>query len=157
MAPILNYTTTVTVARTRAEIEGMLTEAGASEVATTYDEKTRQPNGLRFSILTEFGIHEFRLPINPTAIDTFLKRGRKRYITAVQEKAIAAQAERVAWRITKDWLEVQLALIAVGMVTIDQVMMPYRTVDDAGWTVYDAYRESQLKLAAPKQVRNDRA
>ena len=54
-------------------------------------------------------------------------------------------AERVAWRIVKDWLEAQLAIIRTEMVTLDQVMLPYM-VGDEGHTVYELYRDRQLAL-----------
>ena len=50
------------------------------------------------------------------------------------------QGQRVAWRIVKDWLEAQLAIIDPEMVTLDQVMLPYMRSAD-GSTFYDAYLE----------------
>ena len=55
------------------------------------------------------------------------------------------QAQRVAWRIVKDWLEAQLAIIETEMVTLDQVMLPYMQGDN-GQTVYELYRDQQLAL-----------
>jgi len=57
------------------------------------------------------------------------------------------QAERVAWRIMKDWLEAQLAIIATEMVTLDQVFLPYMQGDD-GRTVYELYLDHQLAIGA---------
>ena len=53
------------------------------------------------------------------------------------------QAERVAWRILKDWLEAQLALVQTEMVSLDCVMLPYMQADD-GRTVYELYVEKAL-------------
>jgi hypothetical protein len=52
-------------------------------------------------------------------------------------------AERVAWRIVKDWLEAQLAIVATEMVTFDQVMLAYVRTSD-GTTLYDLYRGGGL-------------
>ena len=64
----------------------------------------------------------------------------KRFKTTVQ-------ADRVAWRILKDWVEAQLALIATQMVSLDQIMLPYMLMDE-GLTVYDLYRKQQLAIGS---------
>jgi hypothetical protein len=57
-----------------------------------------------------------------------------------------ASTERVAWRIAKDWLEAQLAILQSEMVSIDQVMLPYLHVD-GDKTLYQAYAERENALA----------
>lgn len=56
-------------------------------------------------------------------------------------------AANVAWRVVKDWLEANLALIAAQMATLDEVMLPYLHVDE-GRTLWQAYRERE-SLALP--------
>jgi hypothetical protein len=53
------------------------------------------------------------------------------------------QGQRVAWRIMKDWLEAQLAIVATEMVSFDQVMLPYMRTND-GRSVYEHYLDSGL-------------
>lgn len=43
------------------------------------------------------------------------------------------------WRVIKDWLEAQIALIDAGMVEAEQVMLPYLIVDETGQTLYQRY------------------
>ena len=63
--------------------------------------------------------------------------------------ADALRAERVAWRVIKDWLEAQLALIDAQMATLDQVMLPYLVIDATGKTLYGSYRDrEQVALEA---------
>lgn len=60
-----------------------------------------------------------------------------------------AQAARVAWRIAKDWLEAQSALIDAQLATLDEVMMPYMVASydgDRAITMYGAFRDKQLAL-----------
>src|SRR6266446_8814999 len=62
------------------------------------------------------------------------------------------QAARVAWRIVKDWLEAQLAMIEAGLVDLEQVFLPYAQ-NQSGQTVYDVMRSqrfSNLLLEEPK-------
>ena len=57
---LLNYTTTVNVARTLAEVERCLAEHGASRVVKDY--AGGEPVAVAFVVPTEFGDRAFRLP-----------------------------------------------------------------------------------------------
>jgi hypothetical protein len=139
--PLLNYTTEVDVLKTAGQIQAVLVQAGARRISTEYNQ-VGKPTGISFEVETGFGVRHFELPVNGPAVRTVLEEQRveRRYRTA-------EQAERVAWRITKDWVEAQLAIIQTDMVTLDQVMLPYMLVDD-GRTVYGVYRDQQLALPA---------
>jgi hypothetical protein len=139
--PLLNYTTTVAVGRTIGQIQGLLVEAGARQVMTEYDEVGRA-TGIAFAVQTAHGPRTFVLPVNSGRVEAVLKRDKvpARYSTP-------EHAERVAWRIVKDWVEAQLAIIRTEMVTLDQVMLPYMRGDD-GRTVYELYIDRQLALPA---------
>jgi len=60
-------------------------------------------------------------------------------------KCDRAQAERVAWRIVKDWVEAQLAILESEMVHLDEIFLPYM-VNNNGQTVFEIYRNNQLML-----------
>lgn len=138
--PLLDYTTTVPASRTIGQVQGLLVEAGARQIMTEYD-ATGTPSAIAFAVETGYGLRRFILPVKAERVHAVLKRDRKvapRYKTP-------EHAERVAWRIAKDWLEAQLAIIRTEMVTLDQVMLPYMVADD-GHTVYELYRDQQLAL-----------
>lgn len=64
------------------------------------------------------------------------------------------QASRVAWRIIKDWLAAQLALIKAEMVTLEQVFLPYAQNAD-GATLFDVLAEGKFRgLALPSSNPN---
>lgn len=140
--PLLNYTTGVPVSRTIGQVQGLLVEAGARQITTAYD-NVGSPTGLGFVVETMHGPRTFALPVQASRVLDVLKRDRvpPRYATP-------EHAERVAWRIVKDWLEAQLAIIKTEMVTLDQVMLPYMADDVTGRTVYELYRDQQLALPA---------
>lgn len=139
--PLLNYTTTVPVSRTLGQIQGLLVEAGARSIMATYDDVGRTI-GIAFAVETLHGMRTFTLPVNAQRVEAVLKREK------VPPKFQAPEhAERVAWRILKDWMEAQLAIIRTEMVTLDQVMLPYMHSDD-GRTVFELYRDQQLALGA---------
>lgn len=136
---LLNYTTTVSVSRTIAEVQNLLVAGGARQVMTQYDDDGLA-QALAFACSTRHGVRTFVLPVNTAAVEVALRRdGVPRRYQGPEHAA------RVAWRIVKDWVEAQLAIVRTDMVTLDQVMLPYmRVADDR--TVYDLYLDQQLAL-----------
>lgn len=153
---ILNYTTTVPAVRSATEIGHRLAKHGASQVTTRYATNPNgatQPVAVSFSIATEYGPRNFDLPANVDGVYRALRRDRSvppRYTNP-------EQAERVAWRILKDWVEAQLALIQAGLARLDEVLLPYM-VTHTGRTLAVEYRESaglrQAIEAAPGRTDN---
>lgn len=138
---LLNYTTTVPVSRTIGQIQGLLVEAGARSIMTNYDE-VGTPTGIAFAVQTGYGTRSFILPADTEHVESILRTEK-----VAPRYRSPEQAERVGWRILKDWIEAQLALISVRMATLDQVMLPYMQ-DDSGQTVYELYRDRGLALEA---------
>lgn len=66
-------------------------------------------------------------------------------LTRQKVKCDREQAERVAWRIVKDWVEAQMAILESEMVQMDEIFLPYM-VDNNGQTLFQAYRSNQLML-----------
>lgn len=139
--PLLNYTTTVPVNRTLGQVQGLLVEAGARAIMAEYDDVGRV-TGLSFAVEMPYGRQGFRLPVHPERVLAVLKR--EKVPTRYQDPA---HAERVAWRIIKDWTEAQLAIIKTEMVTLDQVMLPYMTAED-GRSMYEIIVHDRLALSA---------
>ncbi len=52
-------------------------------------------------------------------------------------------AARVAWRIIKDWVAAQLAIVESGMVEIAEVFLPYQLVADDK-TVFDVMQRNLI-------------
>lgn len=132
---LLNYTTVVPVTRTIGIIQKLLVEAGAESITGVY--AGGNPVGLSFTIQSALGRRGYTLPVQAAAVEKILADDpgmARRYKTP-------EHAHRVAWRIVKDWLEAQLALVAAEMVALDQVMLPYMHTDDDGTTVYALYQE----------------
>ena len=143
---VLNYTTKVAVHQTVAECQSILATAGASSVAVHYDDGG-QPAGLSFSLKTPHGARAFTLPVNLDGMQRVLaqanKEGRLRgdgHRNASLEGR--EHAARVAWRVCKDWLEANLALIAAEQATLTEVMLPYLHVD-GDRTLWQAYQDNE--------------
>lgn len=145
--PILNYTTVIAAAKTVGEIQALLIKAGARRILTDYDD-AGNPTGITFLIATLWGDRGFMLPANVDAIyNVLVRQYSQRQITA--RFATREQASRVGWRIVKDWVAAQLAIIEAEMVTLDQVMLPYMIVE-TDKSLYQLMAQNQLMLPAPK-------
>lgn len=140
--PLLNYTTSVPVSRTISEMTKLVARLGARQVMTSFDD-AGDPSGLSLSLSTDYGMRTFTLPIDVDVVHNRLVADPK--VTAA--KSSREQAARVAWRIGKDWLEVQVAIVEAEMVKFDQVMLPYMH-DDRGQTMWQLYRAQQLALGS---------
>ncbi len=127
--PLLNYTTAIGADKTVSEIQGILSKAGALAIMTEFDSGVLV--GISFRIATPYGPQAYALPCD---VDSVLKilRSQPRVPRGLQTKE---QAARVGWRIIKDWIEAQLALVETQMVTLDQVFLPYARTND-GRTLY---------------------
>lgn len=134
--PILNYTTKVNVYTTLGEIQSRLVKHGAKKIMQDYDDAGNIA-ALSFLINTPAGMRGIRLPANVDAVHKVL--------TKQKVKCDREQAERVAWRIVKDWVEAQMAILESEMVQIDEIFLPYM-VNEKGQTLFDAYRSNQLML-----------
>ena len=141
--PLLDYTTTVPAQRTIEQIQRLLVKHGAKAIMTEYD-GDREISGLAFKVNSPHGDLPIRLPINVEAVEAVLYRDwdqRKMERKYTKE----GHARRVAWRIMKDWLEVQMALIETEMVTMAEVFLSYVQVSE-GKTMYQALTDRHFQL-----------
>lgn len=134
--PLLNYTTKINVYTTLGEIQAQLVNHGARKIMQDYDDAGRL-TALTFAIDTPAGVRGIRLPANVDAVHKVLARQKV--------KCDREQAERVAWRIVKDWVEAQMAILESEMVQMDEIFLPYM-VNDKGQTLFEAYCDNQLRL-----------
>lgn len=101
-----------------------------------YDDAGRI-TALSFMIDTPLGPRGIRLPANVDAVHKVL--------TKQKVKCDREQAERVAWRIVKDWVEAQMAILESEMVQMEEIFLPYM-VSASGQTLFEAYQNNQLQI-----------
>lgn len=138
--PLLNYTTKVNVFNTLGEIQAQLVKHGAKKIMQDYDE-AGHITALAFMIDTPLGTRGVRLPANAEAVHAVLLQQKV--------KCDRDQAERVAWRIIKDWVEAQMAILESEMVQMDEIFLPYM-IDRSGKTLFQKYQNGQLLLEEAK-------
>lgn len=134
--PLLNYTTKVDIYTTLGQIQGQLVKHGAKKILQDYDDGGRITS-ISFMIDTPFGKRGIRLPANVDAVHKVLIRQKI--------KCDREQAERVAWRIVKDWVEAQMAILESEMVQMEEIFLPYM-IGASGQTFFEAYQNNQLQI-----------
>jgi hypothetical protein len=137
--PILNYTTSIDSEKTISEIQKCLVKHGAHKIVTDYK------NGLPYSVTFCLTINEsmvaFSLPANFTGVLKAMKSDHK----IPRHKCNEEQAQRVAWRIVKDWVEAQMAIVQAQLADVAEVFLPY-AITKNGSTLYKEIQSSGMKL-----------
>jgi hypothetical protein len=143
--PIKNYSTSVSEDKTVSEIQTCLSRKGALEVLVQYD--SGRPAAVFFRYKVGDNIVPFRLPCNFDGVFKAMckgyKDGRLRNRFERDPKS-REQARRVAWRILKDWVEAQMAIVEAEQAQLAEVFLPYAVYQD-GKTMFERFAESNLK------------
>ena len=137
---LLNYTTTVDAIKTAGEIEVILIKGGAKAIQKEID--NGKVISIKFIVDSPIGTIPIELPVQIAAVAEILRQQKK---NNPRIKTSLDHAERTAWRCLKDWVEAQMALIEIGMVSIDQVFLPY-VINKEGKTLYAYAKEHRLFL-----------
>src|SRR5947209_8099484 len=111
----MNHTTGVPTTKTLGEISAALVQSGARAITAEYD-RDGHPSGITFAMAHHGRTETYRVPVNVAGVHLTLTGQYHRGLIAPRY-ASAEQAERVAWRILKDWIRSQLAVIDTGLVS----------------------------------------
>ena len=139
MSPLANYTTSVPAIKSVGEIQGILVAHGAKSILINYADNG-VVESLSFIVKTPYGDMPIRLPTDAKAVLRLMEEQRvpRRYLTY-------EQAVKVAWRIVKDWVRAQMAILETEMVKMEQIFLPYMAVSDDK-TLYDAMVDKKFYL-----------
>ena len=138
--PILNYTTTIKAEKTLGEIQAKLARFGAQAVMMEYD-SDGVVNALSFRLSYNGQVIMFKMPARIERIYVVLQndKGVPRRLVSME------QAAKVAWRIVKDWIEAQLALVEAEQAEMVEVFLPYAQ-DAQGTTLFEKLEQSNFGL-----------
>jgi hypothetical protein len=142
---IKNYTTEIPVEKTIAEIQKLLAENGARGIAIEYNE-TGQVKDIFFKIIVQNKQLPFRLPAKPEKVYTSLHGNAAGSYQQRYGRQWQTEAERIAWRICKSWLEAQITLINLEQAKLEEVFLPYSVVSTNNKTLYQAMEEQHFLL-----------
>lgn len=146
---IKNFTSGVPVETTVARIEKLLSGSGANGILKDY--QNMRLVAISFHVLLPTGRHvAVRLPAQPEAVYATLQKQIRRPRKGTLDK-LRQQADRTAWKLMQDWVEVQLSLIQLQQADFLQVFLPY--VWDGRRTYYAALKANNfLALPEPQRV-----
>lgn len=148
-----NYTSDVPVSESIRRIEQVLLQCGVTGIMKEYS-ASQKITAITFRIEDEDRPRMIRLPAKEKeAVDVlFLSYADGETITEdgqqikgysrkrLQRKDFVEQGERTAWRIVKDWVEVQMSMIQLNQADIGEVFLAYEW--DGKRTYYQALKES---------------
>lgn len=137
--PILNYTTQISFDKTIGEIQKVLVKHGAHKIVTDY--KDGLPTAVTFCLTINEILVAFSLPANYEGVLAAMKKDRD----VPARLCNPEQALRVSWRIVKDWVEAQMAIVNARLADMAEVFLPY-AVTNSGGTLYQDFKSGNMKL-----------
>jgi len=142
---MLNYTTTIKSEKTVGEIQAILSQNGVSKIVCDYSKGMCV--GISFMIVSNGTPIYFNMPANFAGVKKAIMRKTRatKYHTDIH-------AVNVCWRIIKDWIEAQLALIQAEQADIATVFMPYAIMNNGKSISHNFLKTpqgSQLLLKQP--------
>lgn len=143
--PILNYTTIKSADASLTEIQKILAKHGCRKITVDYDDKSNPCNLTFYSVFNGLNVY-YSLPCKFEAVHKVLQKQVKDNRYNTKEQSI-----RTGWRILKDWIEAQMAIVETEMVDIQEVFLPYM-ITRGGERLYD-YVKSLDNNNSPLQLK----
>jgi hypothetical protein len=137
--PILNYTTKIDSYKTISEIQQILSKNGGKKMIID-NNNAGLPIALTFCVDWRGAQLAFALPCNFEGVLKAMKRSSNVPRSLCTEE----QALRVGWRIIKDWVAAQMAIVESELASMAEVFLPY-AVTKTGTTLYK-YIENDSRL-----------
>ncbi|MDD4970707.1 MAG: hypothetical protein PHT07_14870 [Paludibacter sp.] len=136
---ILNYTTKVDSNRTIMEIQQCLVKHGASKIVVDYENSV--PVALTFCLPLQNNIIAFSLPCNYQGVLNAMTKDKN----VPRSMCKKEQALRVSWRIIKDWVIAQMAIVESQLVEMSEVFLPY-AITKSGNTLYNEIKSNGMLM-----------
>ncbi len=134
---IKNYTSSVPVERTISYIEQELVKIGVTHIEKNYE--NGKPIGIIFSIMLPQKL-SFMIPANIIAAYEILKTIPE--YKSKNKEWLEAQANRTAWKIIFNWVEVQVAMVQLKQADAMEVFLPYVYNIKDGKTFYRRLKDN---------------
>ncbi len=136
---ILNYTTSIDAEKTIGEITKCLVKHGAHKIVADY--KDGLPSAVTFCLTIDDRMIAFSLPANYEGVLNSMKKDSK----VPMRLCTKEQALKVSWRIIKDWVEAQMAIVEAKLADMAEVFLPYAIHKD-GSTLYNYIKGNGMLL-----------
>lgn len=148
-----NYTTEVSVATSIMEIEQILIRCGVQGITKEYG-PTGRVAAMLFHAPVEGRSQAIRLPAKFEEVQEMLW-AEYRKITVRPRKTkpdFAEQAERIAWRLVKDWVAVQMSMISLRQSDFLEVFLSYVWLGHGRGTFYNQIKDAKFRALLPEKT-----
>lgn len=137
-------TTNIPPEKTVLEIQMKLSEYGAKQILTEYDDEG-VIHQISFIINVSGKSVAFKLPCRTDAVyETMVKRRKNTIQDSKIRNKFKENAKKIAWRQLLRWVEAQLALVDTGMAQVQEVFLAYAQMGNE--TLYEKLEREQFKL-----------
>ena len=126
------------------EIERILAKFGAEHIHKIYNKEI--PIGLAFQVTINEKAMGFKLPMREDNIVNVFKKGVHNRTLPKKYWGDTEQARRTGWRILKDWIDSQVALMEIELVQIHEVFLPYMYDNKTGKTLFELMEIKKFTL-----------
>ena len=142
-----NYTSTVPATKSIAHIEAKLISKGANKILKEYE--GQRVVSIAFILKIDGVEMPFKLPARVKNCETILRANVSSQARQQTLKKIPAQAERTAWKIVLDWVDVQMSMIELAQVDFMEVFLPYLYNSVTQKTYFEMLKTDGLQKLLP--------
>jgi hypothetical protein len=140
-----NYTSTIPAITSIGRIQKALVEVGATDISMKYDPQTKLCTAITFRMVLPGEMPMFfQLPAKIDPCFNVLWKEVKRPQPDTKQKT-REQAERTAWKIVSDWVDIQLSMILLEQAEPLQVFLPYAYNPAKETTFYEQLKGGGFK------------
>lgn len=140
---IKNYTSTVPASTSVSRIEQYLVNAGACDISKKYSAE-KICTSITFRVIINNIPVFFQLTAKVDACFKVLYAEIKKPLPTTRQNVLN-QAERTAWKIISDWVEVQITMVTLDQADLIQVFLPYVYNSATDKTFYDQLKDGGFK------------
>ena len=140
---VKNYTSQVPVTTSVARIEEMLVDFGADNILKGYREKALA--SIQFTLIINDNSSIFKIKAYPDIIEELLIAEYVRP-TNKSYKQAGLQADRTAWKIVHDWVQIQLTMVRLEQMPIEEAFMTKMLNPKTGQVFFDVMKNDGFKL-----------
>lgn len=127
------------------EIEKILAQNGATHIFKMYN-KEGTPTALAFKSLVGEQEIAFKLPMEENKIKMVFQNSVNRGELPRRYWDDLDQARRTGWRIIKDWIDSQMALIEINVAKFEEIFLPYMYDMKKDKTLYEIMAEQNFNM-----------
>ena len=135
-----NYTSQVPAQKSINHIEDHLVNHGARKILKLYNDD-HIVTGICFEIPENGQEIPYKLLARISECEVILNRDLGPKTREETRKKLPKQAERTAWKILSDWVEVQMARVEIGQIVITEAYLPYMYDPKTDQTFYEKIRD----------------